>query len=179
MEATLPKIGDMPSTWPTAAVEVLHLLLAYVMALPIGWNREREERSAGLRTFPIVSVAACGLTMLAVSMPGATPDSFSRVLQGLVTGVGFIGGGVILHVRGAATGLATAASVWSTAIVGAAVAVEAYHIALALTLLNWLTFTVLTPLKARVDSAGGNGRRQQDAAGASSEDQADRAHDVP
>src|SRR3954469_14019251 len=84
---------------------MIALAAAYVLALPIGWNREREERSAGLRTFPIVSVAACGLTMLAVSIPGATPDSFSRVLQGLVTGVGFIGGGVILHVRGAATGL--------------------------------------------------------------------------
>jgi hypothetical protein len=80
-------------TWQTVGSDLLHLGIAYLLALPIGWNREHEDRSAGLRTFPIVAVAACGFTMLGTAMPGATPDSHSRILQGLITGIGFIGGG--------------------------------------------------------------------------------------
>ena len=51
-------------TWQSVSSDLLHLGIAYVLALPIGLNREREDRSAGLRTFPIVAVAACGFTML-------------------------------------------------------------------------------------------------------------------
>jgi putative Mg2+ transporter-C (MgtC) family protein len=137
--------------WPTAASQLLQLALAYALALPIGWNREREDGSAGLRTFPIVAVAACGFAILGTSTPGATSDSYSRILQGLITGIGFIGGGVILHNKGTATGMATAASIWSIGIVGAAVGFEQYHVAVALTLLDFLTFKFLTPLKRKLE----------------------------
>jgi len=136
--------------------QLLQLGIAYGLALPIGWNREREDRSAGLRTFPIVAVAACGFAILGTSAPGATADSYSRILQGLITGIGFIGGGVILHNRGTAIGMATAASIWSIGIVGAAVGFEQYHVAVALTLLDLLTFKLLTPLKRKLEpSASG------------------------
>jgi putative Mg2+ transporter-C (MgtC) family protein len=128
------------------------MLIAYLLALPIGWNREREDRSAGLRTFPIVAVAACGFAILGTSTPGAASDAYSRILQGLITGIGFIGGGVILHERGTATGMATAASILSIGIVGAAVGFEQYHIGVALTLLDLLTFKLLTPLKRKLDA---------------------------
>jgi putative Mg2+ transporter-C (MgtC) family protein len=49
--------------------------VAYVLALPIGWNREREERSAGLRTFPLVAMAACGFVMIATEVLGITRSS--------------------------------------------------------------------------------------------------------
>ena len=139
-------------TWPSALSHLFQLGIAYLLALPIGWNREREDRSAGLRTFPIVAVAACGFAILGTSMPGATSDSYSRILQGLITGIGFIGGGAILHDKGTATGMATAASIWSIGIVGAAVGFGQYHIAVALTLLNLLTFKLLTPLKRKLDA---------------------------
>ena len=139
-------------TWQSAAFQMFQLGLAYLLALPIGWNREREDRSAGLRTFPIVAVAACGFAILGTSTPGATSDSYSRILQGLITGIGFIGGGVILHDKGTATGMATAASIWSIGIVGAAVGFEQYPIAVALTLLDLLTFTLLTPLKRKLNA---------------------------
>jgi putative Mg2+ transporter-C (MgtC) family protein len=141
----------LPLTWPSVLSDVLRLGIAYLLALPIGWNREQEHRSAGLRTFPIVAVAACGFTMLGTSMPGATYDSYSRILQGLITGIGFIGGGAILHDKGMVTGTATAASIWSIGIVGAAVAFGRYDIALVLTLINLLTLKALAPLKRRLD----------------------------
>jgi putative Mg2+ transporter-C (MgtC) family protein len=132
--------------------DLLRLGLAYILALPIGWNREREDRSAGLRTFPIVAVAACGFTMLGMDTPGATPDSYSRILQGLITGIGFIGAGAILRDRGGVIGTATAASIWNIGIVGAAVAMGLYHIAIVLALINFVTLKLLTPLKQRLDA---------------------------
>jgi putative Mg2+ transporter-C (MgtC) family protein len=141
----------MTPTWDAAAWDAVRLLLAYTLAFPIGWDREREDRSAGLRTFPIVAVAACAFAMLGTSIPGAGADSYSRILQGLITGIGFIGGGAILQAKGSVKGTATAASIWSIGIVGAAVGFGQYHIAVALTVIDLLTLRLLGPLKRQLD----------------------------
>jgi putative Mg2+ transporter-C (MgtC) family protein len=138
--------------WESVGLDVLNLAVAYILALPIGWNREREDRSAGLRTFPIVAVAACGFAMVGNNLPGASQDSASRVLQGVITGIGFIGGGAILRDRGAVTGTATAASIWNIGTVGTAVGFGLYHIAVVLSAINLLTLKALTPLKQQIDS---------------------------
>ena len=83
---------------------------------------------------------------------GATPDARSRILQGLITGIGFIGGGAIFRDHNTATGFATAASIWSIGITGAAVGFGYYHIAIALVAFDLLTFTFLTPIKRRLDA---------------------------
>lgn len=127
--------------------DLAQLSLAYILALPIGWNREKEAHTAGIRTFPILAIASCGMAILGRSIPGAAPDSFSRVLQGLVTGIGFVGGGAILKEKGSIHGTATAASVWNIGIVGAAVGLGAYHIAVALSVVNFLTLRFMAPLK--------------------------------
>src|SRR5512133_1926661 len=106
-----------PTPLPPVVSDVVDLLIAYVLAVPIGWNREREDRSAGIRTFPIVAIASCALTLIAMGLKGSTPDAASRIMQGLVTGIGFIGGGAILKDRGSVSGTATAASVWNIGIV--------------------------------------------------------------
>jgi putative Mg2+ transporter-C (MgtC) family protein len=139
--------------------DLIHLGIAYALALPIGWNREHQEHTAGIRTFPIVAVASCGLAMVTRGIPGMTPDSYSRVLQGLVTGIGFIGGGAILRDKAGVTGTATAASVWNIGIVGAAVGLGGYHIAAALSLVNYLTLRFMTPFK--VVPKSGNPDEQQ------------------
>ena len=96
------------------------LLVAYVLALPIGWNREREERSAGLRTFPLVAVASCGFVQAAETLVGQTPEAMARIVEGIITGMGFIGGGAILRMKDSVKGTATAASLWATGAVGTA-----------------------------------------------------------
>src|SRR5262252_6364228 len=70
------------------------LLLAYLLAIPIGWDRERFARSAGLRTFPLVAMACCGF-ILAADHLGA--DNAARFAQGIIGGIGFIGAGAILR----------------------------------------------------------------------------------
>jgi putative Mg2+ transporter-C (MgtC) family protein len=89
---------DLFETWNAeeALSHLIYLMVAYALALPIGWNREREERSAGLRTFPLVSMAACGFVMVAIEVLGVTSEGQARILEGLMTGIGFIGGGAIL-----------------------------------------------------------------------------------
>ena len=126
-------------TWLEALHDFGKLALAFLISFPIGLNREREERSAGVRTFPIVAIASCGLTILAARLPDATPDTYSRIIQGLITGIGFVGAGAILKEKGGVSGTATAASVWNVGIVGAAVGLDMFHVAVVLALVNFLT----------------------------------------
>lgn len=137
--------------------DLLDLALAFALAVPIGYNREREAHRAGIRTFPIVAIASCALIMVAGQFKGATPDVSSRTLQGLITGIGFIGGGAIVKDKGMVTGTATAASIWSTAIVGAAVAFHVYHVAIALTAVTLLTLLFMAPLKSDLGRPEPNG----------------------
>jgi putative Mg2+ transporter-C (MgtC) family protein len=134
-------------SWTQTGFDLLYLAIAYLLAFPIGWDRETEEKSAGIRTFPIVAVASCGIAMVAMRFAGATADSASRVLQGLITGIGFIGGGAILKQQNEVSGTATAASVWNTGVVGAAVGFGLIHIAIVLALINLLTLRLLRSLK--------------------------------
>ena len=64
---------------------VVALVTAYALAFPIGWNREHEERSAGLRTFPLVAVATCGFIQAAESMTATSPEAMARIIEGLIT----------------------------------------------------------------------------------------------
>lgn len=130
--------------------EIAKLAGAYVLALPVGWYREREAHTIGLRTFPLVSVAACGYVLLGQPAGQASPDVQSRIIQGLVTGIGFIGGGAILKNDSTVHGAATAAAIWSTGVVGAAVAEDRWAVAAALSLLTLLTLRVLMPLKEKL-----------------------------
>jgi putative Mg2+ transporter-C (MgtC) family protein len=105
------------------------LAFAYLLALPIGWDREREERSAGLRTFPLVALASCGFVQGTESLLSTSPEAQARIIEGLITGIGFIGGGAIIKHGGAVQGTATAAGLWATGAIGAAVGLGSYDVA--------------------------------------------------
>lgn len=122
--------------------------IAFVLALPIAWDREQRERSAGLRTFTIVAIATCGFLISARSVIGPSSDAESRVWQGLLAGIGFIGSGAILKTKDGVRGTATAASIFNTAAVGAAVAYDALDIAVALSVANFAVLRWLAPFKA-------------------------------
>jgi len=139
--------------------DVLKLVVAYTLALPIGWYREREAHSIGVRTFPLVAMASCGYILLSIAPGHFDAAAESRVLQGLVAGIGFIGGGAILKAEGNVHGTATAASIWNTGVVGAAVAVDRYWLAVVLAALNLFALRVLLPLKLKLD-ARGEGKEQ-------------------
>jgi putative Mg2+ transporter-C (MgtC) family protein len=109
-------------------------LVAYLLALPIGWDREKSERSAGLRTFPLVAIASRGFIQATEGLTHGSPEATARIVEGLITGMGFVGGGAILLVKDSVRGTATAASQWATGAIGTAVGLGAYDLALVLSL---------------------------------------------
>jgi putative Mg2+ transporter-C (MgtC) family protein len=123
------------------------LATAYLLALPIGWNREERSNSAGLRTFPLVAVASCGFLEAAEQLTADSPEAMARVIEGVITGMGFIGGGAILKTHSDVHGTATAASLWATGAIGIASALGAYHVAVTISLVTFLTLTTLAKLK--------------------------------
>lgn len=125
------------------------LAVAYLLALPIGWNREREERSAGLRTFPLVAIATCGLIQAAEPITEGNPEAMARIVEGLITGMGFIGGGAILRLKDSVKGTATAASLWVTGAIGASVGLGSYDVAFMLSIATLATLWIMSPFKRK------------------------------
>lgn len=144
--------------WSAIASGLAKIAIAYVLALPVAWDREKEARSAGLRTFPLVAVASCGYMLFAVDIFSGSPDAQARLVEGLITGIGFIGGGAILKDRGSVHGTATAASIWNTGAIGAAVAYERYEIALVLSVINFATLRFMSPFKSALKDDGSHDR---------------------
>lgn len=126
---------------------LIALAVAYLLAFPIGWNREREERSAGLRTFPLVAVATCGFIQATEHLTVQSPEAMARVVEGAIVGMGFIGGGAILRHSDSVKGTATAASLWVTGAIGVAVGLGSYDVAVVLAIATVVTLWVMEPLK--------------------------------
>jgi putative Mg2+ transporter-C (MgtC) family protein len=116
----------------------IRLVVAVVIGGIIGWDRERLNKPAGIRTHMLVSLGSATFTLLGFevgehySKEGFDP---TRVLQGVVGGIGFLGAGAILQNRGQVSGITTAAGVWVAGALGAAAGVGAYVLALAATVL--------------------------------------------
>ena len=132
--------------WKLALIDLLRVGIAFALAVPIGWERHESKRNLGLRTFPIVAMAACGFMLIIKNMPGANAETHARLIAGLISGIGFIGGGAILKEGMNVRGLATAASIWCTGAIGAAVAFQRIEIGVILSLITFLTLRLLTPI---------------------------------
>jgi putative Mg2+ transporter-C (MgtC) family protein len=133
--------------------QLLKVGIAYALALPTGWERFKHDRSAGLRTFPLVSLASCAY-MLAATRTLIGADAQSRILVGVMTGIGFIGGGSIVRSAASVHGTATAASLWNMGAIGVCVAYENYALAMVLSAINYLTLLYLTPFEGRIKRDG-------------------------
>ncbi len=122
---------------------LLELVGAFVLALPIGWDREQNDRSMGLRTFPLISVASCAFLVIAQRAMPDQPGEWNKTLEGVATGVGFLGAGAIVKHGITVLGTATAAGVWMTAAMGAAAAFGQWPIAIALSVIGFATLRLV------------------------------------
>jgi len=136
----------------SVVAHVLVLTIAYALAFPIGWEREKKARSAGLRTFPLVALASCGFVQGSEAFFSNSPEGTARLVEGLITGVGFIGGGAILKHGNTVQGTATAASLWATGAIGTTVGLGSFDVAIAITVLTFLTLKLLPLIKEESDS---------------------------
>jgi putative Mg2+ transporter-C (MgtC) family protein len=121
----------------------LNLLGAFILGIMLGAERAYQGRAAGMRTYGLVCMSSCALTVFSGfshfwwggSFASVTTPDPTRVIQGIVTGIGFLGAGVIMKDGFSISGLSTAASIWMCSAIGVLVGVGFYGAAITLTIL--------------------------------------------
>jgi putative Mg2+ transporter-C (MgtC) family protein len=121
------------------------LVTAVVLGGLIGLEREIHQKPAGLRTNILICMGAATFMLIANKM-SASPDAIFRMAAGIVTGVGFIGGGTVLRDRASIYGVTTAATIWVVTSIGIACGMRLYEIAVTVTVLSLLVLVLLSPL---------------------------------
>lgn len=132
---------------------ILRLIAATLLGALVGFERERAGKPAGLRTHTLVCVGTAVIVLVCTG-GGMTSDGLSRVIQGIVTGIGFIGAGSILKVgqEHEIKGLTTAAAVWMTAAIGVGVGLGTIGIAAISTVLALIILAVVGAIEARAEA---------------------------
>ncbi len=129
------------------------VLLAMIITLPLAINREKNTQIMGLRTFPLVAAGTCAYVLIGIDFIGSeSPDANARIMQGILSGIGFVGGGAIIKDKDHVRGTACAASVWATGAIGIAVAYGNYPIAITLVVACFGILHFMSPLKDAFDS---------------------------
>lgn len=138
------RIAELP-----ALEIVLRLLMAFACGAVIGLNREFQGKPAGFRTFGLVSIGSAVVVIVMEMEFGTGADAVSRVIQGVLTGIGFLGAGVIFRGKSPdqVEGLTTAAAVWLTAGLGMAAGAGQFLIATAGMLLGILLLVLGGPFE--------------------------------
>ena len=145
---------DIPSS--IFLLSLKGLILAATLGALIGLEREWAQRAAGLRTFSLISLGAALFVMISrlsfIQYLGISSLDPSRTLGQIIVGIGFLGAGIIIFRQreGKVEGLTTAAMMWVTAAVGAAVGLELYWLAISVTVLIVLINFVVLPLEKRL-----------------------------
>lgn len=122
-------------TWQMDLELLMRVILALLLGAMIGFERERHGISAGIRTYGAIALGACVFGILSTNIFGADP---SRIAAQVVSGVGFLGGGVIFRQGDYVSGLTTAATLWATAAVGLSVACGMYTVSILTAVLIFL-----------------------------------------
>ena len=147
---------DAISVPGTLAEAIGRLLVAAALGVLIGIDREIHQKPAGIRTHALVAVGAALLAIVGVQATPFEPrDALSRVIQGVMAGIGFVGGGVILRGRGGAQpvhGLTTAASIWVVAAVGIAVGTGLWRTAVAAVVVVMVLLVLGKPVDRWIDA---------------------------
>jgi putative Mg2+ transporter-C (MgtC) family protein len=126
------------------------MFLAAVLGGIIGFERELRQKEAGLRTNILITMGSALFTIMSIeiSQPDADP---ARIAAQIVTGIGFLGGGAILHTKGSIHGLTTAATIWMNAAIGVAAGAGRYVLAIVATAVTLVTLVALVPVDKWLD----------------------------
>jgi putative Mg2+ transporter-C (MgtC) family protein len=154
MDAILEELtAGLPDSRQFARI-VIRLLAAMLIGAVVGIQREHTGKPAGLRTHMLVALGAA-LFVIAPAEAGMTSDGLSRVIQGLATGIGFLGGGAILKLsqEREIQGLTSAAGIWMTAAMGVAAGLGRTGLALLSSLLTWFILAVIDKFERRISAS--------------------------
>jgi Uncharacterized membrane protein len=118
---------------------VYKLVLSMLLGAVVGYERKRKGQSAGVRTFSLISMGATLAMLLSIYVPqeymGLKNGDPGRIAAQVITGIGFLGAGAIIQMKGSVRGLTTAAGIWMVAIIGMAVGLGMYWLSLVASLL--------------------------------------------
>ncbi|MCU0718653.1 MAG: MgtC/SapB family protein [Pirellula sp.] len=120
--------------------EILFRLgLATLLGAILGIDRDLHRKPAGLRVLAMVGLGACGVIIASIMLNHSTSDGLLRAVQGVLTGIGFLGAGVIMHAQGKdeVHGLTTAATIWISAIVGVVCGAGQFILAISIFAIAW------------------------------------------
>ncbi|MFH0816979.1 MAG: MgtC/SapB family protein [Methanobacteriota archaeon] len=138
------------------AVALLKLILAMICGSLLGLEREMKEKPAGLRTFMLITTGSCLFvivgTYISESWTGASDPG--RVAAQVVAGIGFLGAGTIIHSRGSVHGLTSAATIWVSAGIGIAIAVDLFLLAILVTFIILGMLVGLRAIELRIGTKG-------------------------
>jgi putative Mg2+ transporter-C (MgtC) family protein len=145
------EFSDLPDAGTATRIAV-RLLVAAILGGVLGWERERMGKAAGLRTHMLVALGSA-LFVLVPQQAGVTDADMTRVLQGLVAGVGFLGAGTIIKGSSEADvkGLTTAANIWLTAAIGMSVGLGREATAVLSTLLAFVILSTIYKIERRLE----------------------------
>jgi putative Mg2+ transporter-C (MgtC) family protein len=148
LQSEFSDLGDVAQFTRVA----VRLIVAVLLGALIGYERELRHSAAGLRTHMLVALGAA-LFVIVPAQAGMPPADMSRVLQGVISGIGFLGAGAVLKLseQGEIRGLTTAASIWATAAIGLAVGMGREATAVLATLIVLVILSVVARL-ARHDA---------------------------
>lgn len=139
--------------WAELPQILLNLAVAFVLAIPIGWDRERQQIGPGLRTYPLLAMGACAYLEIGQFAFRDHVEGQARVFQALVSGIGFIGAGAIIKGHTKVHGIATAVSLWITVSVGIAASYQLFVLAAVLSATTLVALRLLKPLKQHPERA--------------------------
>ncbi|UQA75504.1 MgtC/SapB family protein [Sphingobacterium siyangense] len=134
---------------PFESRDVLHIILSVLIGLLIGIEREYRNKSAGLRTFILVSFGSCLFTILSLKIGLANPD---RLAANIITGIGFLGAGVIFKEDNKVSGITTATTIWAAASLGMCVGAGYIFLAFIGVGLVLMILALLTYLQTYIDN---------------------------
>lgn len=148
-------ITEINSVEVTTISSVYKLVLSMVLGAVIGYERKRKGQIAGVRTFSLIAMGATLAMILSIYVPqeylGLKNGDPGRIAAQVVSGIGFLGAGAIIQMKGSVRGLTTAAGIWIIATIGMAVGCGLYLIAVVATLLVLIVLTLLEQLEHRVN----------------------------
>jgi len=127
--------------------EILKLVVALLLGGTIGLERELHHKAAGFRTITLICIGATLFTILSIRIPSA-----GGVASTIVTGIGFLGAGVIMHETNRVTGLTTAATIWLSAAVGMGIGAGAYLLSLSVTIAALLVVRFFSYFEHHIDA---------------------------
>lgn len=148
METLTALFGDR--MWSHYIDLALRLFIAVLIGATLGLDRENKDKPLGIRTYGLISLGACGFALLSLeisaiseSTPGIGLVDPSRIVQGVIGGVGFLGAGAIFRSGDHVSGTATGAGIWSAGVIGLACGFGLYVLAVLVLLAAWLVFAAL------------------------------------